>query len=97
MDPRDLLERYYREAWVDGNADVLDELLADDYVDRTPPPGFDGSRETQKQVVAFMRDSSTDKRLDLHVLDPRRRAAHDHAGRGLLPTPGWGDRGDLAR
>jgi predicted ester cyclase len=38
-----------------------------DHVDETPPPGFDGSLDTQKQLAAMMRDTSKDKRVT--VLD----------------------------
>ena len=50
-----------------GDVDAIDDLLADDYVDHTPPPGFEPSREAQKQVAAFMRDTSSDKSIDLRV------------------------------
>jgi len=51
-----------------GDVDAIDDLLADDYVDHTPPPGFEPSREAQKQVAAFMRDTSSDKSIDLRVI-----------------------------
>ncbi len=59
--------RYYDEVWRKGNVDVIDEVLAPDHVDETPPPGFDGTRSAQKQIAALMRDTSRDKTVD--VLD----------------------------
>src|SRR5262249_7610132 len=55
----------------------------------TPPPGFDGTRETQKQIASIMRDTSKDKTLDLiDVLVDGERAA------GVW-TMSWTQLGDL--
>ena len=89
MNTEELLRRYYDEVWVKGSTGVLDELLTEDYIDRTPPPGFDGSKETQKQVVAFMRDTSSDKQLDLHVL------VIDDEHAACYWTMEWTQRGDF--
>ena len=66
-DVKTLVLRYYDEVWRKGNVDAIDELLTPDHVDETPPPGFDGTREAQKQIATSMRDSSKDKTID--VLD----------------------------
>ena len=67
MDAKNLVLRYYDEVWRAGNVDAIDELLTPDHVDETPPPGFDGTRDGQKQIAALMRDTSKDKTMD--VLD----------------------------
>jgi len=67
MDAKNLVLRYYDEVWRAGNVDAIDELLTPDHVDETPPPGFDGTRDAQKQIAALMRDTSKDKTMD--VLD----------------------------
>src|SRR2546421_10601154 len=67
MDPKQLLTQYYERVWRDGDVDAIDEILSPDHVDETPPPGFDGTRDTQKQLAAMMRDSSKDKTIE--VLD----------------------------
>jgi len=67
MDAKNLVLRYYDEVWRSGNVDAIDELLTPDHVDETPPPGFDGTRDAQKQIAALMRDTSKDKTMD--VLD----------------------------
>jgi predicted ester cyclase len=67
MDSKELVLRYYDEVWRDGNVDAIDEILAPDHVDETPPPGFDGNREAQKQIATMMRDASTEKTFE--VLD----------------------------
>jgi predicted ester cyclase len=61
VDTRALVQRYYDEVWEKGNVEVIDEILTPDHVDETPPPGFDGSRETQKQIATMMRDTQRDK------------------------------------
>ena len=47
-------------------------------MDHTPPPGFDVSRQTQKQVAGYMAATSSEKSLDLHtvVVDGDRAAAY---------------------
>ena len=67
MDAKNLVLRYYDEVWRAGNVDAIDELLTPDHVDETPPPGFDGTRDGQKQIATLMRDTSKDKTMD--VLD----------------------------
>jgi len=67
MDPKSLVLRYYDEVWQAGNVDAIDDFLTADHVDETPPPGFDGTRDGQKQIAALMRDTSKDKMID--VLD----------------------------
>ena len=67
MDAKTLVLRYYDEVWRAGNVDAIDDLLTPDHVDETPPPGFDGTREGQKQIATLMRDTSKDKTMD--VLD----------------------------
>ena len=67
MGTRDLVLSYYERVWRDGDVDAIDDILASDHIDETPPPGFDGSRETQKQIAAMMRDTSKDKTIE--VLD----------------------------
>ena len=65
METRDVVMRYYERVWRDGDVDAIDEFLTDDHLDETPPPGFDGSRESQKQIAAMMRDTSKDKTMDV--------------------------------
>lgn len=48
----DVIERYSEEVMNKGNLDAVDELLADDYVHHTPPPGMEPTREGFKGFVA---------------------------------------------
>ena len=75
METRDMVRRYYERVWRDGDVDAIDEFLTEDHTDETPPPGFDGTRESQKQIAAMMRDTSKDKSMDVIdiVVDDDRR------------------------
>ena len=43
--------RHFLEELVKGNFDIMDELLAPDFVDRNPPPGQGPTREDHKRSV----------------------------------------------
>ena len=47
-----VIERYSEEVMNNGNLDAVDELLADDYVHHTPPPGMPPNRNGFRQFVA---------------------------------------------
>jgi ketosteroid isomerase-like protein len=65
MDTIELVREYYERVWQKGDVEAIDDLLSPDHVDETPPPGFDGTRETQKQIAAMMRDTCKEKVVDL--------------------------------
>jgi len=65
MDAKQVVMRYYDEVWKGGNVDAIDDLLAVDHVDETPPPGFDGTRESQKQIASAMSETSKDKTMEI--------------------------------
>ena len=76
--PADLLRRYYREVWVAGNVDALDELLADDYRDHDPPPGYGSDRESARRLAADFVAGQRDTELTILALvaDDRTAVAH---------------------
>jgi ketosteroid isomerase-like protein len=49
--PEQVLRRYYQEVWVEGKLDVLDDLLAPDYRDHDPPPGFTRDLAAARRLV----------------------------------------------
>ncbi|MGH2839346.1 MAG: ester cyclase [Solirubrobacteraceae bacterium] len=49
---RAVLARLNDEVWRQGNVDVIDELMTEDFVDHTPPPGVTGDREGLKQFLS---------------------------------------------
>lgn len=48
----ELVRRYSDELWSEGKLDVADEILAEDFVDHTPRPGVEPTREGLKNDVA---------------------------------------------
>jgi ketosteroid isomerase-like protein len=56
----DLLRRYYREVWIEGRMEALDELVAEDYRDHDPPRGFGSDRESAGRLVEAFRAGMTD-------------------------------------
>jgi len=65
MDTKDTILRYYDQVWRSGNVAAIDTLLADDYADETPPPGFGADREAHKQIAAAMRDASRERTMEI--------------------------------
>ena len=66
---RDLISRYYSEVWEKGNTDACDELLADDYIDRNPPPGMGSDKASAKVLAAMVTGSMKDTAMDvIHVV-----------------------------
>jgi predicted ester cyclase len=56
---KELVRRFYREIDA-GNLDALDELVAEDYIDHSPPPfpGFAPGREGLKQAFRMFWDAT---------------------------------------
>ena len=50
-----LVRRFFEEVWNKGNVDVVDELLAPDFVDRSLLPGQEPSREGYKRSITIFR------------------------------------------
>lgn len=48
--------RILDEAFSQGNTDVLDELMTEDFVNHNAPPGMDTSREGVKSVIRVERE-----------------------------------------
>lgn len=47
-----LIHRYMQELWNEGKLDVASEILAEDFVDHTPRPGVEPTREGLKNDIA---------------------------------------------
>ena len=55
-----VVKRFVDELFVQGNLDVVDELVADDYVDHTPPPDLPPGKAGLKQLATMFRNAFTD-------------------------------------
>ena len=52
------VQRFVNELFMKGNMDVVDELISDDYVDHTPPPGLPSGKSGLKQLATMFRTAS---------------------------------------
>lgn len=60
--------RYFEEAWGKGNFAAEAELLAPDFVDRNPTPGFTPDREGIHQFLVHFRNAFPDLQFTLEDL-----------------------------
>jgi steroid delta-isomerase-like uncharacterized protein len=58
-----IVRRLIEEAQVGGNLQVVDEILADDFVDYSPLPGLPPTREGVRTLFAAMRAAFPDLRV----------------------------------
>src|SRR5690242_5570294 len=72
------LHRYYTEVWQRGNVAALDDLLASDYIDHDPLPGFGADRAAARAMAALVTSAMTDVELQIHhlITDGDLAAAH---------------------
>ena len=61
-----LVRRLVDEAQSQGNLAVVDELLADDFIDHSPFPGVPPTREGVKLLFGYLRSAFPDLRVTIH-------------------------------
>jgi len=92
---KQIVRRLVTEAQIAGNDAVLDELLADDFVDHTPLEGLPGTREGVRMLFTALRTAFPDLRVDISEqiaeddkVVTRKTFSGTHAGPflGLPPT-----------
>jgi steroid delta-isomerase-like uncharacterized protein len=90
-----LVRRLVREAQVEGKLNVVDELLADDFVDHTPMEGLPGTRAGVRMLFASLREAFPDLQVEIseQIAEDDRvvtrktfRGTHDGPFLGLPPT-----------
>jgi steroid delta-isomerase-like uncharacterized protein len=93
-DPKALLQRFY-EGVSAGNLNVIDELLADDFVEHEDFPGIEPNKEGVRQFFTLFRSSFPDLAMEAHevvvegdLLCVRGTMSGTHEGEfmGLPPT-----------
>jgi steroid delta-isomerase-like uncharacterized protein len=62
---KQIVRRLIREAQEQGRLEVVDELLADDFVDHTPLEGLPATREGIRMLFAALRVAFPDLRVDI--------------------------------
>jgi steroid delta-isomerase-like uncharacterized protein len=60
------VRRLVKEAQEGGNLDVIDELMAEDFVDHTPLPGLPPTRDGVRMLFAGLRVAFPDLRVTIH-------------------------------
>ena len=60
-----VINRFIDEFQTGGNEAVADELLAPDFVDHTPFPGFGSTREDVKRLFLMLRSAFPDLRAEV--------------------------------
>jgi steroid delta-isomerase-like uncharacterized protein len=60
----ELIRRLTHESFLKGDAALLDELMAEDFLTHDPPAGMPGNRETQKELVAMVGSAFTDVEIE---------------------------------
>ena len=60
----DIVRRLSEEAFVDGKIEVVDELIADDFVDHDPPPGLPGTKDGFRQLAELVTTAMSNRKFD---------------------------------
>ncbi len=63
-----IVRRLVEEATVRGRLEVMDELVAEDYVDHTPWPGFPPNRDGFKQSMAQYLSAFGDVEIEIYEM-----------------------------
>ena len=86
--------RYQDEVWGKGDLDLIDELLAPDFVDHSLPVGMDPSFAGAKRAVKGAHDAFPDGHWTVEdliaegekvVIRWKMQATHEHQFRGIAP------------
>jgi steroid delta-isomerase-like uncharacterized protein len=92
---KELLRRFYDEVVNQGNLDLIDELLTEDFVEHEEFPGLEQNREGVKQFFAMLRTAFPDLSMtvehvvaegDLAVANVRVRGTHQGEFMGVPAT-----------
>jgi len=90
-----IVRRLVEEAQQNGNHEIIDELLAENFVDRTPLPGLDGDRnsihtlfDTLRGAFHNMRIAISEQIADEHKVVTRKSFTGTHGGTfmGIEPS-----------
>lgn len=90
-----VLARFYEEFWCNGNVDVIDELLAEDYIDHQPIEGLPSGKAGFEEMIRLWRAGFPDmkERIDDLIAEDDKVVGRftftgTHTGEffGVLPT-----------
>ena len=60
----DIVRRLTDEAFVGGNVEVVDEVIADDFVSHDPAPGMPATREGQRAIAEMVVSAFSDRKVE---------------------------------
>jgi predicted ester cyclase len=63
-DQKALVKRFMDEALAQGKVDVIDELVADDYVEHQELPGIEPNKDGLKKFAAMVHDALPDMKVE---------------------------------
>jgi steroid delta-isomerase-like uncharacterized protein len=64
MADRDIIKRLTNDGFLGGNAAVVDELFADEFVDHDPPPGVPGTKEGVRMLIQMINGAFSDMAVE---------------------------------
>jgi SnoaL-like polyketide cyclase len=76
--PEQVLRRYYQHVWAEGRVEALEDLLASNYCDHDPPPGYDGDRLAAQRFATALLSTMRDVQLTILALVATDRDAAAH-------------------
>jgi predicted SnoaL-like aldol condensation-catalyzing enzyme len=97
QDRKALMRRFYEEVVGDGNVDLIDELLTDDFVEHEEFPGLPPTKAGVKQFFTLLKQAFPDVTMtpehlitegDLAVARVRMRGTHQGEFMASLPPEG---------
>jgi steroid delta-isomerase-like uncharacterized protein len=59
-----IIKRLTNEVFLDGNLAVIEELVADDFLDHDPPPGVPPTKEGFRQLAQLVTSAFSDRKID---------------------------------
>lgn len=63
-DAASIVRRLTDEAFIGGNIELVDELIADDFVSHDPPPGMPATRAGQRAVAEIVVGAFSDRKVE---------------------------------
>jgi len=98
-----VMRRIYREVFTQGNDELIDELMHEDFVEHEDlPPGVPPGREAPKAMMAMMRSAFPDFSVDIEELlqdgnkvIARARFSGTHQGE-FMGIPATGNKFDIS-
>jgi steroid delta-isomerase-like uncharacterized protein len=68
LDPKAVQRRFVEHYQSKGDERVLDEMVSEDFVDHSAPPGVPPTNEGVRQVFAMLRRALPDLRAEIHAM-----------------------------